>query len=416
MKKYHLYLLIISAISFSSCNNDDENEVAPEAEISFALLVQTDVTTNTGFILVSDSMFTGTIDPLSFGSATIVAEADRPGIAFGNRIYQLAASDGTQGIQEYTVLSNGSIQIGSFISADGMDEMTILNETTGYYKAIGNQMRIQTFNPSIMQRTGEIDLRSFPEVTMIEDALEEDFSLGFGNSILAADGRLFVQFQVNDDNGGGFPTIRNLDYDILYMAIIDPASDELIDIAQIDGYSNLNGFPAASLHNISAEGDMYFTGIYDVTIFSGGGLETRTVRILSGANDFDDSFDINMNDIHVYGSNGQGGPVLNGKIYYQLKDKELVFGSNQGDPDNFPYVVNTDGSGLTKISGIPGSMVPFFGSGPVEIDGLIYYSVISDTFTGYYSYNPTTGDVNEAFRVDGATPIKLMKLIQPIEN
>src|SRR5690606_41782912 len=65
------------------------------------------------------------------------------------------------GIEQLVVDAGGNVSPGKFIAADnntnGSGNFVIVNDSKGFYWDGSEPLKIQTFNPSTMARTGELD-------------------------------------------------------------------------------------------------------------------------------------------------------------------------------------------------------------------------------------------------------------------
>ncbi len=422
MKTLKLNLMWITAvvlIAFSSCSDDDEivteeetgteeetvteEETASDINSGYAVWLITNSSDFSGMLITSDTMFTGEIDP-SEASYKSLGLARNTGASYNGSIYNLYNTSGDPGIQKYTYENNTLTDDGFIIVGESSYAFDVVSEEKGYYTDSElSRTGIQIFNPTTMERTGEIDITD-----AISPYITDDISqTRLGGFMMANDGYLYTEVFFYDGTSS-----YHQYYDSTFVAVFDISTDEFVNLAIYPAYSWL-GFDRKNCNyvNVSDDGDLYMASCV-------GNLtdrqHSRCFRIKQGETEFDD-WVLDYDDIiGEEGSWSLGGSVVqDGKMYIRLKETAIAADySNMTDEDMCAYEIDLDTKEATKIEGIPGSSASTLSSvnGPAIIDSLVYFSVSNSDFQGYYSYDPETGETNEAFSFTGGIPSQLVAI------
>ena len=414
-----LCLLVFGLVFQTGCSNDDngdpdvvatpdpepEPEPDPEPEVVGYLLYTYGAGT---FIQISDTMFSGLIDPASFANAIQVAGDGNTGrtggISFNGSFYALISQSGDPGIQKYLRDENGNLQADGFISIAMGGPFDFVSETKGYYLDITRSTTaLQTFNPSTMQRTGQIDYPNEVTELITADVANVNLSL-----VIVSGDYVYTQIEFQDADGKAV-------YDSTFIIAINTNTDT---------FEKLMVYPQAydfSGGNVDTNGDVYLIGgESDTSLIL---ATTVYARIKSGTTDFDMSFGtdglFDFRGVIENPGTGEGavwlvgGGVFDGQLYARIKSNELVsFGQFQ-DQDIDAYVVDMNTLSGFKIPEIPSST--FLGNtleNPKVIEGLAYYALGNPEFQGYYTYDPESGDVALAIELEGGSPAALAKLVR----
>jgi hypothetical protein len=262
-------------------------------------------------------------------------------------------------------------------------------------------MLIQTFNPSSMQRTGQIDLSSLSQTGVEYQVV--------GKHILASkEGKLYVSVTYGTTALQGYGD-NLLNYALL--AVIDIAANKLEKTIQYNGIKGLGwGSSANKFWTLGDDGALYFY----YTGFDEGISNSTIVRIKKGETDFDKTWVLKADNLQNH-STIATALVKNGTIYIQLPSVELKPDfSNLADPMWDFYAVNINTLKATKITGMPHTRyVHSNEQGIVQIDGKIYLWMANATTkeNGYYLLNESTNTASSAFNVtDGGLVSGFIKL------
>ncbi|WP_146052803.1 DUF4374 domain-containing protein [Aquimarina sp. I32.4] len=402
-------LSILMVVAMIGCSSDDNNpetdtpgtEPPVDKKSSVALFVITDPNTSSGLLIPGEEMFSGVIDPSSVTNAVQLSAMRTIGKAIDGDIYNTSNSAGDTGLQKFSYADNTFTDAGFIAVNERRFIFEVVSPTKGYYTD-SNRSRtaIQTFNPSTMQRTGEIDITD--AITPLLDNTVTSTRLG--SFMVESQGKLYTQlFFLKEDGTYAF--------DITYVAVFNTNNDTFIGLTQHNGYNWL-GFERKNSNyvNVAPNGDIYLSSpVGNPT----DPAYSRTLRIKAGANTFDNSWKLNYDEIIGGHSFLLGGPAIIGdKLYIKLKSTAIAPDwSNVADKDFDAYEVDIASKEITKITSIPGSA--YVGSsvnGPMVIDNKVYFAVSNATFQGYYTYDPATRETKEAFSVKGGIPNQLTVL------
>ena len=313
---------------------------------------------------------------------------------FGKHIYRFYNSVGEKGITKYSIdatmqafKEEGFIAVDKSISGSG--QHVIVNETTGFYwdPALG-LLKIQKFNPTTMQRTGELDFTS-----RLQDATQGYISLG-QNMLMVKEGKLYANIHYGTSARKGY--LDALD-GIIRLAVIDIASGNLDKIITYDTgtkAAQCGWFLENAMWDLADDGNLYFCNLG--ALGSGG---SSLHRIKKGETEIDGSWSVKMDDI-VKNGFFHNLLVRNGKIYTRIPTEGIKpdFSNIGGEIWEYSAIDVTTKS-IQKISGVP--IVSFNGNANaiVEVDKAIYFMVVkaSQNINGFFKVNNTTA--TQAFQI-----------------
>lgn len=416
--KNTLTALVLSGIfMFTSCNNNDDGPTpAVETELGYVLH-----TNSAGiFIQVSDSLFSGTINPTDFTNAVQVAGdgniGRHGGKAFNGNYYADLSQAGDVGIQKYVRNESGNLEGAGFIST-GADIRSssffdIASETKGYYLDPGRSTSaLQVFDPSSMQRTGQIDFPS--EVTQYNTGDVARINMA---TFVKVNGNL-VYTQIEFYNADG-----SLAYDSTFVLAFNTMTDSFEELLIYPTALILANPPNYDVVTVDSNGDMYLMGILAKETALGNFSSTYVACIRSGATSFDTSFGtdglFDFSGIIENPGTGNGfvltffgGNMQDGKLYIRIKSNEVLEFAQLADTDIDAYVVDMNTLTGFKIQDIPSSSIGANSfCAPQIIDGGVFYPVSSDDFQGFYRYDIATGEVTQAITLASGKPVQLAKL------
>lgn len=315
-------------------------------------------------------------------------------------IFTRTSVSGQTGIQRFTVGADGKITDAGFI-ADGQ-MFHIVNDTEGYYlDEKRGTMLLQRFNPTTMQRTGQIDLSS-----LSMDGVE--YQVVGKHTIASKEGKLFVGVTYGTTQAQGYGD-DVVDY--IRMAVIDIATNTLEKTIKYDGLKGLGwGSSANKFWTLGDDGALYFY----YSGFDEGITNSSIIRIKKGETDFDKSWILKADQLQMH-STIAISLVKNGTIYIQLPSEELKPDfSNLANPMWDYYAVNISTLQKTKITGMPHTRyVHSNEQGIVQIDGKIYLWMgnANTNENGYYLLNESNNTASPAFNVtDGGLVSGFIKL------
>ncbi|MBO9703433.1 MAG: hypothetical protein J7604_24705 [Sporocytophaga sp.] len=364
--KFTFILLLVTV--FFSCKKK-EKEVAPQfgSNGTYVLLTAMGMW-DAGFYTAFDGMPSGDISYVSNKSLQITS-------VFGVRSYKNWFFDrtnaaGEAGLQKYTVSSDGSIVNSGFIIKS--TQYTIVDENTGFYlDEDRGLLKLQKFNPSTMQRTGELDFSSLAKTGVEYQVL--------GKHILAAkEGKLYASITYGTTAAQGFGDDL---YSEIEFAVIDIATGTLDKTIKYDGLKGIGwGSSANRFLTKGDDGALYFYS----SGFSSGIQNSSIIRIKAGETDFDKTWIIRASD-YATQSTFATALVKGGKLYTQVSATPISDFSKLGAYSFDYYAIDINTKAGAKIEGIPTCHYAWANEQAItEIDGKIYFWAQTPTSKGYY--------------------------------
>ena len=167
MKKRFLtsvLFLTMGSLVLTSCSSDnnDTTPTEPSATGKYVLLTAESTTANAGYYAAYDNLPTGAVD--NIGGYSLQARAYGGFRHYKNWIFNKATLSGETGVVRFSLNASGILEQSGFIKCGTSAQNLVVDETTGFYfDADRGKTKIQKFNPTTMQRTGEIDLSELVE-------------------------------------------------------------------------------------------------------------------------------------------------------------------------------------------------------------------------------------------------------------
>jgi hypothetical protein len=396
MLKQLSYFLFAAALTvLSSCSDDDD--ATPEGDYRYVIMTATEKWTS-GYFTAYDGFPTGNVEKISTKSLQI-------GTAFGYRsfgpwIFISSNTAGNSGIQKYSVSSDGSLVDEGFIATGPYLQYLVVDETHGYYLDVNRStINIQTFNPTTMERTGEVDLTSLAK-DKIGDT-EVEYQVIGQHTLAAKEGKLYAGITYGTTSGVGFGD-DIVDY--IEFAVIDMGTNTLDKTITYEGLRSIGwGSSGNKMWTLGDDGALYFCS----TGLRVGMATSSVIRIKAGETEFDPNWIIKATDYN--------GPssiaaifVKNGKLYTELASVELKDDfSNLQDFIFDYYAIDINTKVATKITGMPQHHYAWANEQAItEIDGEIYFWVrnINEDIDGYYVLNENGTSATQVFNItrDGA--------------
>ncbi|MCD8540539.1 MAG: hypothetical protein LRY55_12820 [Leadbetterella sp.] len=154
-----LVLASLLAIPLVSCQDDDPDIEVKEGKY---ILMTASERTNIppGWITVFDELPSGNISNIT--TSSLQGQGMGGWRPYNNWLLKMfKTADGSKGIERLK-LENGVIKEDNFLAGDnstnGTGNFVVASETQGFYWDGASPLKIQTFNPTTLSRTGEIDL------------------------------------------------------------------------------------------------------------------------------------------------------------------------------------------------------------------------------------------------------------------
>lgn len=407
MKKIILkFSIAFIAFSFllTACSKTEET-ATPEVPSNFVIATSVLTSPFAGYLTsFGSTMPTGTISNVKTSSKQA---SQLIGLrSFGKSIYRFYNSAGEKGIAKYSVdATTKTLKEEGFIAVDksisGSAQHVIVNETTGFYwdPALG-LLKIQKFNPTTMQRTGELDF-----TTKLQDASKQFVSLG-QNTLMVKEGKLYANIHYGSAARKGYLDSQD---GILRLAVIDIATGNLDKVITYDtGYkaAQCGWFLENAMWDLGDDGHLYFTNLGGI---GAGGSSLH--RIKKGETEIDPNWNIKMEEIT---KNGFFHNILvrNGKIYTRIPSEGIKPDFSNIGNEIWEYsTIDVNTKAIQKISGVP--VVNFNGNANVlvEIEKEIYLMVVkpSANINGFFKVSGTSA--TQAFQVsEGGSVCGFVKL------
>lgn len=397
-----ILMLIGTAVLLSCSKNDnpvDKPETGTETTGKYVLLTaEWAVKDGSGYYAAYDEMLSGNIDNISGYS---LQSRNYGGFrTYKNWMFNRQKISGETGIVRYSIGNSGKFEETGFIKCGTSAQHLVVNETTGYYfDADRGKTKIQKFNPTTMERTGEIDLSS-----AVEKGEGISTNVFTGNqTLIAKEGKLYANITYSRKDGNG-QNDNSRNYRLLVIDIASEKIEKTIvhPVAKNHGYA-VSEFPAWIK---GSDGALYIltTGwnMGEDKIFQGE--KSFIFRIKAGETDFDKNWEISATDLGMpEGALLWSFRELKGKLYVDCsKDKIIIPGLTNLNTNIYKFFeVDIQSKRSTEITGAP---MTVFGlsTGNIEIvDEQVFLRVVNRTeaLNGYYKVNIASHTASPAFNV-----------------
>lgn len=374
-----LYMTGIIALSVvTGCskdkNNDDETVNKDANQYAIALVAGTGSAQTTYIQGLAD------LDTASLGNgnATELTGNGRM-IAYNSAAY-VSVYNSPATMTKYTFDKKGkAIKTGELVVPGAKTYSTVefVSPTEAYASVAGGLAKVIKFNPTTMERTGEIDLTPIlrPEAPVM-------YYLG----MKARDGKLFMGVFYE---GAGFVEKYN---DTAYVAVIDLATAKLEKL--IKDYRTGSVFDAYNSFAMDKNGDIYVAGLGYTNVPSG------ILRIKKGQTDFDAAYFFDLDAATGYKCRG-----------LSLFDNGLAFTLALVKPDD-AYEINGPAYSFYKLdatqktsTGKLGSLPDVYGSNGAAMrlygNDQVLFALANKTENSLYSYQIANGNVSKKVTLTG---------------
>ncbi|SFS30489.1 hypothetical protein [Sphingobacterium wenxiniae] len=395
-------LAVAMATLFTGCSDDDTPGPGNHGTDKYVLITMSENNLNKpGFATAFDALPTGSIVNNSSQSKQGMGFGGwRP---YGNWLLKMFSMESNAlGIERLKVDADRTISSDKFIATadnktNGSGNFAIVNETSGYYWDGAKPLAIQTFNPTAMSRTGEIDLTA-----AVNERGENEADIKFrsiGQKFLAVKGgKLYanITYAKTDGPQKGF---WDDFYEDVYIAVIDIATNKYEKTIKIEDTGSIAYINDNHMYDFDTNGDLYIV----TQGRSALGGKSKISRIKANETDVDKTWGLNMDDIQT------GGKFVSvfakdGKIITVIPNTALIPGGEGVGNINFEdiwefYSIDIASKARTKISGIPAVTNPGAAFCAIEIDGkvLLRVNTKDGSKNGYYQLNGT--QATELFNV-----------------
>ncbi len=392
LKSVFVYLLAIAL--FTSCGKDSPSPAPeePNGQDKYVLITMSDNNLQKpGFVTAFNALPSGNV--INNGSNSL------QGLGFGgwrpqgNQLFKMFSTQtNALGIEELEVDINGKIKASKFIATDnntnGSGNFVLVDANSGYYWDGAAPLKIQTFNPKTMARTGDLDLTAAVEER--GKNIPEILYRSIGQKFLAVkNGKLFANITYAKTNAAQKGFFDDYFPDV-YIAVIDIASGKYEKTIRIEDTGSIAYINDNNMYDFDTNGDLYVV----TQGRSATGGKSKIVRIKATETDVDKTWSLNMDEIQ------NGGKFVSvfakdGKIITVIPNQPLT-GGKDGNI-NFEnvwdfYQIDITSKQRTKISGIPSVTNPGAAFCAIELDGKILLRVNTKegSQNGYYELKGTS--------------------------
>lgn len=387
-----LFLLVVTGLFFFACSEEPNRD--PEKSVNYYALLTGDMTTSPffGYLTTYTEIPSGSIDNAKSGSLSIQTNGMRGGVRWIFKRTSLA-TEGKDDLVRYSVDANGKMKEDGCISSGKNSNYCIYNDTLGFYVDSDRGLfKIQKFNPSLMQRTGDIDLSTV-----------KDTKYGYQDVgsclIVSKEGKLYVDiFSDEKTKKGNFFINKPLGF--VELAVVDIASGRYEKTIRYDGISYI-GYPGNEnqMWTLGDDGALYLCshGFGATGAINGSAI----VRIKKGTTEFDKNWIIKADD-YTPGTSFGTVCVKDGKLYTAMSSRALDFKTLLTDASYSYYSFDKENitQRPTKISDIPLTTYPFMCTQAITvIDGKIYFRVVNNMDKNGYYVLENNYTVKQAFNV-----------------
>lgn len=420
MKKNYLTIklafgICIAAISFTACSDSDPTPDTT-GKTKYVLMTMSDRTSQNkpGFVTAFDEFPTGNISNVT---TTSLQGSGMGGMRpYNNWLFTISGTANYEkGIERLAIAEDGRVSVGGILLTDqstfGSGNFVIENETNGFYWDGGDPLKLQTFNPTTLGRTGDIDFSA----AVNERGTDEDGILfrSIGQKFLAIKGgKLYANITYARTNGtqkGFFDDF----YPDVYIAVIDLATRTHEKTITIEGTGSIAYINENRMYDFDTNGDLYVVCQGRNAL----GTDSKIARIKANETDIDATWELKFSE---YNPSDEGKFVgvfaKDGRLVLVVNTVPLTGGPtgniNAADIWKF-YTVDVASKTFTEITGIPAGTNPGAAQAVEEVDGkiLLRGSTLNESDNGYYELNGTAAtrlfNVTEGGSVTGFYKIEL---------
>ncbi len=403
MKKITLKFLALAAVfAVVSCDKKDPDPTEEPKESKYVLMTMSENTlTKPGYVTVFDQIPTGNVSNITTNSTQGMGMGGwRP---YKNWLLKLfKTSDNAKGVERLK-LENGKIVSENFLAGDnttnGTGNFVIANETQGYYWDGASPLKIQTFNPTTLARTGEIDL-----TTAVNERGTTDAAILYrsvGQKFLAVkNGKLFANVTYAKTNAAQKGFWDDFFPDV-YIAVIDIATGRYEKTTKIEDTGAIAYINDNEMYSFDTNGDLYI--VTQGTSPTGIGGKSKIARIKAAETEIDKSWELKMDDI-MTGGKFVTVYATNGKLITTIPTVALTGGPtgniNFSEVWDF-YAIDVATKARTKINGVPSVTNPGAAYGTVKVDDklLIRVNAPTKSINGYFELNSSLNNATQLFNV-----------------
>ncbi|RDC55894.1 hypothetical protein DU508_16250 [Pedobacter chinensis] len=320
------------------------------------------------------------------------------GRTLGKTLYKVNSASNAQGILKLSINSESKVVEDKFLPSLSTAYITnylVASPTEGYYwDDVRGGLKVQKFNPTTMERTGEIDFSSLSEGLPDESA---------GQLILAKrDDKLYVDLLLGTKLAGDWQVSpKNKE---VAIAVYDLTNNKILNVTKFGGTTNLGVFIDHVLWSLDEKTkDLYFVAVGDMKR-QPIEYSSKILRIKSGETQFDPTFSIDIKN-YQFPAEFNRLFVYDSKIYTTVPSRGVSYygGAQHGVTYRSDVWYWTQIDATTKKAtrlNIPADS--FYGTqNPFLHNGEIYFLSNNTTegYSGVNQYNPATGNIKETFHL-----------------
>lgn len=320
------------------------------------------------------------------------------GRVLGKQLYKVNSASNGQGILKMGLNGAGNVVEDKFLASLSnayISNYLLVSATEGYYwDEVRGGLKVQKFNPTTMERTGEIDFSSLSEGLPNESA---------GQLILAkCDDKLYVDLLLGTKLTGNWQVTPPKQE--VAIAVYDLTNNKILNVTKFAGTTNLGVFIDHVLWSLDeVTKDLYFVAVADMKT-QPSAASSKILRIKSGQTEFDQTFSIDMKN-YQFPAEFNRLFVYNSKIYTTIPSRAVSYygGGQHGVKyrDDVWYWTEIDAA-TKKATRLNMPADSFYGTqNPFFHNGEIYFlsNNTAEGFFGVNQYNPATGAIKETFRL-----------------
>ncbi|MDY3318216.1 hypothetical protein PG637_02180 [Riemerella anatipestifer] len=408
-KKLKLFFFALLSIVFVQCNRNDDTPILPPSEES----------NETWVIYNGQADWSGgiyTFKGIPSGELSLEGKPfhqlaySAGGRTYGNHLFRLDAYV-NKGLSKLSLGTNGTISDAGLLSTVNNTYETnylVVSESEGYYWDLSRGgLKIQTFNPATMQRTGEIDLSSLSEGEPYE---------AVGQLILAKrDNKLYVDLQIGERQSGLWQVVPKRKE--VAIAVYNLSTNQLEGVTKFQGTTHLGLFADHPLWSIDAvTGDLYVVAIGDMKNQSQE-YSSKILRIKKGENQFDTNFVLDIND-YQFPAEFNRIFAYNDKVYTTIPSRAVSYygGGQHGityRADIWQWVEIDTQTKRRKLLDIPVDNYTCYQNPFLYKEKIFFISNNKiDGFSGVSSYDPTNGKTKIEFQLKESGRLMGVNVIQ----
>ncbi|MEL6673061.1 MAG: PKD domain-containing protein [Bacteroidota bacterium] len=324
----------------------------------------------------------------------------------------MTRTDGSSGFAKIGVNGNNEFVEDGIISTVSGESFSLRTRDAdfGVFHDRNDPNKINTFNPTSMQVTGEIDMTA-------ANALVDTAAVRYQTYIFRGDNEIFVPTRL--EAGGNVPNVA--------LPKIDISAGTVTSVAEFEGAGSVIVFNRFGQRYIDESGNFYFFHAGNISLPTVSGA---VVKIPAGTDDYDPTYNfevpvVNNPSVNGFGSflstfyyykNDIGYALVNEQLDQQIIDLITMRGGVQNlTPEDIQQItfwlftspsgawveVNLVNQTVAKINGLP-PLSPFDASNMTFVGGTPHFAIANPSVNAFFSLDETTGDAVKLFDVTGA--------------